>query len=308
MIAMDSAPDALDMVVFEEKTDMAVPTPDAEPVEVDAQVPMDDGTDPILPTVKAIQQGMFAVGTQVSLQNVIVSSPRVEEGFFVSDGTSDAFSGLWVATDPGLELMEMVTVGSLIDVTGTVSEALASDGSPTTQTRTQIEINTAESILVSGLDTVPEPIELTAAELLLDEIAELYEGVLVRLSDLEVTAFGDDSALILNGLTTLGALFYQVDRAWNGVGTPFDGVVGLLHFTEQGFVIMPRGPDDLIRPETSLNSCLPVGGYAICTEPAPFNRAVAHCAGLGGRLVILETEEENQAVGAMVRPWYPRPF
>jgi len=162
---------------------------------------------------------------------------------------------------------------------------------------------------VLGQAELPAPQHVTSEELAIMDIAILYEGVAIKLLDTAVTRVqARESTLVLDGLVSLTALFIEIDFSWLSVGRQFEEVVGILHFTLDGVRIAPRTDEGLTAPPAMIGDCIPVQGYAVCLEGQRWNVARRACAELGGRLVVLETEEENVAVAALMRLWHGGDF
>ncbi|MCB9647287.1 MAG: trypsin-like serine protease [Deltaproteobacteria bacterium] len=270
-----------------------------------------DATPPPPPTVFDIQQGAVAPGTTVTLEGVTVSSPSSVAGFFISDGTAEAFSGLWVQLQLTSSTALDLTEGQGVIITGEVAERAFDPEAPddAVHTRTELVVTSADDVVAAEGPALPEPVALTALALALPDVAELYEGVVVTLPASEVTGRDLEAEdLEVDGLVRVHGLFVDLDFGWLEPGTRFDRVTGPLHFDGVGYAVLPRGTMDLPLSAPELQGCLPVDGYTLCLTARTWTFARAHCARQGGRLVILETPEENDAVSAMVRTWTDRPF
>lgn len=284
--------------------------PDAGVVE-DAAVPNDAGTlwdaGPLPdPTIWDIQQGTVPSGDDVTLEGVIASSPLSEEGFFISDGTSRAFSGLWVQLEPSLQ--PTLEMGDVLTITGRVQERSFGDEPPQSTKDTRTEL-IAAIVEVTGQAELPEPVPVRLTDLGLPDIAELYEGVVVQLQGASVSErLPESGELLLEDITRVDDLFVTFDFAWVEPGTRFESVTGPLHFDQGHFKIAPRTPDDLPTGVPNFGECLPVGDYTICLERTNWFTARVRCAEQGGRLVVMETLAENLEVSTVTSTWTGRPF
>ena len=260
--------------------------------------------------MQRIQQGLIPPGTEVDLTEVLVSSPLAADGFFVSDGRAGAHAGLWVQLEEGVQPPALM-MGTLLNIQGMVAEVAEGDldGLPTTQTRTQLNVTQAEQIEPMEAGDLPNPLELSLGELAIPDIAELYEGVLISIRGVTVTRAGGDGAIVLNGLLPVDTTFVPAIDEWIVRGAEFESIVGILDFSQGSFRLRPRIDADMPQPPASLGGCFPIGEtYGLCTDGRPWRRAQDECAIRGARLVVLETNEENVALGELVAPWFRQGF
>ncbi|NOY25728.1 MAG: lamin tail domain-containing protein [Oligoflexia bacterium] len=188
-------------------------------------------------------------------------------GFFVSEPAGGAGSGVWVYH--GYSSGVKVNQGDLVDIIGILNEY--ADSSDTTGgTVTEVTLSASEFLTVTGTGTVPDAITLTVDDLADDTTAEAYEGVLVRVDDVTVTATGldygewqvDDSLLIDDLLYSFAGL---------APGDTFTAIDGIVHYGYGNYKIEPRSADDF-------------QGYE--AAPCPADRCVDDLA--DGDLVITE--------------------
>jgi hypothetical protein len=302
-----SAPDlGFDSAVVDAGRALDSEMADAEPLNDAA--PIDAA--PADPSIQRIQRGLEVAGSQVDLFDVIIGSPFGRDGVFISDGRSDAYSGLWVSFDESVNLPDW-PMGASISVTGVVTER-SYEGEMdevVTGTRTQLNVGSLDAIERTVDRDLPAPVSVGLGELAIPEIAELFEGVLVSVSGVEVTRTLRGGGIILNGILTVDTHFIPEVHAWAVNGLEFEEVIGIVDFRAEGFVLVPRVDADMPRPPASLGDCFPIGGaYSLCTDGKHWRRAQDACAVNGARLVILETAEENQAVADMVSPWHDGSF
>ncbi len=260
--------------------------------------------EPPAPTIQDIQQGFVEAGALVALEGVLVASPRSEAGFFLSDGTGMPFGGIWVHTLDAPDLVPVdLAPGDLVTLSALVVErAWSGDALGATSTRT--ELHPQGPLAITGQSALPPPIPVTDRELAIPDLAELYEGCIVSIIDTSVTErILEEGALVFGDIVRADALFTTFDFVWNDVGARYSAVTGALQFEGSTYRIAPRGPEDLVRAPIDVGSCLPSEGYSLCTQRRNWFGARRDCARQGGRLVVLEDPEENQAVGALFRPW-----
>lgn len=273
-------------------------------------LPAPDGAVAPAPGIFEIQQGLVAPGTQVTLEAIVVS-PESGEGFYVSDGTARAYSGLWVQVNLPLAETPRVEVGDLVQVTGEVAEhAFDPEATETTQTRTEIVVARESDLSVVGEGMeVPAPVPLSMVELQLPEVAELYEGVLVRLGEASVTdRVLDEGELEVNDLMRVDDLFVTFDVSWVEQGSRFSVLQGPLHFDNGLFKVAPRDDADLMPAPVDVGECMPVRGYSFCLNRRSWTSAREDCGRQGGRLAILETLEENTLTSSLAIGFTNRSF
>lgn len=263
------------------------------------------------PTIWDIQQGIVPPGETVTLEDVVVSSPLAAQGFFIADSMGGPFSGLWVQLDFTDPDVPNVAMADQVRITGRVEES-GPEGQGTltsTQTRTQLVLSGSSDVQVLGTVELPPPVDLQMVELGLPELAELYEGVVVRVYSPVVTErLFDEGQLLVNDVARLHDLFVDFDLSWIEPGTRFVSVTGPLHFDAGHYLIEPRSPDDLPQPAPDFGQCIPTQGYTVCLRRTNWNNARSRCAEQGGRLVILETVAKNLEVATMTSTWTGRAF
>ena len=280
-----------------EPIEEAIPVPEPEPEP-----------EPEPPGIREVQQGLVSPGEVLTIADALVASPASEGGFFLSDGTSDAFSGIWVQTDGVLR----VSMGDRVDITAEVAERRfdeEEEAPDTLSTRTELLLASEDDLRLVGTAPLPEPVTLTLLELAIPDIAEIYEGVVVRVEAPVVTdREPDEGELRLDGILDLDDLFRPFDMSWHEVGLRFAQVTGPLQYEFGEYKILPRGDGDVLRGPIVPGGCIPTEGYTLCRTRRNWSQARRDCARQGGRLVILEDAQENLAVGALVRVWQDNPF
>ena len=170
----DTIPNAQDNCPFDANTNQNDSDEDDKGNVCDPcpNVPNPDSVCPPYATIVDIQMGDIAVGAQVLVTNVVVTSV-FSSGVTVQDpsAASPAWSGIYVFTggSPG------VSVGDLVDVEGGVEEYYGNS---------EIENATITNLGSSGSIT-PAPLSVANAAL------EDYEGVLVELTDVASSSAWD---------------------------------------------------------------------------------------------------------------------
>lgn len=193
---------------------------------------MDDDM-PLVTTVPSVKQGTIDLGTYVLLEKVLVTAPTIAVGpgvrdLYVQDREGGLYSGIRIS---GGESSYDLRPGDLVDVLGRVRDLGGFRF---------IEGN-ADFIVEEG---DPPPLEVDVNDLLPGSVAEeVFEGVLIRLHDLKVSA-DDDGTPLLDTLVRLDARFAE-DLPPVEPGTALWSIVGVLTMTPDGLAIAPRSAGDL---------------------------------------------------------------
>jgi uncharacterized repeat protein (TIGR01451 family) len=205
-----------------------------------------DGFDPPPTTVVDIQMGL--VTGSVRLENVVITALSANgRHLWVADAAAaSSYGGIYVFRGAAAPMLGAeFAIGATIDLTGTATE---SDVSPPGDTLT--EIDAPGLTLVSPPGGPPSPLTGTAAATLSSLVdGEPYEGVLVQLTNLEVTAVSAGDRVTL--VDTNGATILMDDDAHNYVnpvlGTCFSSVTGVMTLDPFANVrlLLPRMLSDL---------------------------------------------------------------
>ncbi len=180
------------------------------------------------------------LGDEVTIEGVVVGSEALY-GFFVQDGYSGPYHGVYVYT--GSSLTAGVAEGDWVEVTGTVEEYM---GSGSTDTLTEIWIADAAGLTVSGTSEVPAAEVLATSELADGATAEGYESMLVKVENVTVVeadlGYGEWS--VGDGVR-IDDLF-EPETPWDVLyaGDQLTGVSGVLYYSFDSFKIEPRTTDD----------------------------------------------------------------
>lgn len=281
--------------------DAAVTGPDLAVPDSGVLGPAPDASMMPPPSLDDVQQGGVAPGTLVTVEGVVTAT--FADGLFLGSAPTRAFGGLFVAAPRSGR-----APGDRVRATGRVEEQVFVDTSSTpVGSRTLLRPEAPESLELLDRSEVPTPLELSLAELVLPELAEPYEGVLVRYAG--PTHTGSVAERVrLDGLLDMSNEAARLDPSWVSEGTRFEAVVGILDFDAGGFFIRPRGPSDAPRRAPEAGGCLPIGEHLLCLQRTNWDDARVGCAERGGRLVVIETEEENALLGPRVREHTNRVF
>ena len=160
-------------------------------------------------TIKAVQKGEVAAKTFVKIENAIVISPVFEEtkggntmySFFVSDGTTGDYSGLYIYK---LSAEAAPAKGDKVNVEGQVTSFKPQDTQDQTYEYFQWQIKTRQktgSVAKTGTEAAPTVVEKTVAELKDDD-----KGTYVKITDELTVASVDDKGKVTftNGFVAEG--------------------------------------------------------------------------------------------------------
>ncbi len=235
----DEAPPA-DEALPDVATDLALPdegAPDEGMPDVDPNAyPIQALQDPSYP-------GRPSAGDPVVLADVVVTTPRFGGGFWVGEPEGGPWSGVWVFTGPVPGLPE-TAVGDRVRVEGEYGEFAG---------ETQVVSHTLE---VTGSGPPVEP-TLVGAEQVCPgcEGAEAFEGVLVRLHDVQVVseAVGGGAFAVVpvagGSPVRVGAFLAALHSYVPRVGDAFGVLTGVLDSNLGALEVAPRGCADLLGPD-----------------------------------------------------------
>ena len=157
--------------------------------------------------------------------------------FFIQDIDDPGFSGIYVYVDFGFE---MLSVNDEITMTADVNEFFGT---------TQLEEISSYSVM--PCDCVVEPSELLTSDLGLEcsSSAEMYEGMLVTFSDVEVLSLNEFNSWFIDdgsGQTKVDDYFFSGDWSLPNVGDTFASITGIVHYYQSEYVVYPRSIDDIV--------------------------------------------------------------
>jgi DNA/RNA endonuclease YhcR with UshA esterase domain len=192
-------------------------------------------------TIYDIQGGDVAADTGVILTDVVVTSPLIFDGsgFFVEEPEAGQFSGIYVHVwDPTGDPVS-ISVGDIVTLSGTYTEFYD---------LSEITIDGGSAVTPVGDGVAPEP-EVIADPTTIatgGEDAEAYEGVLVTVSDVEVTTAVDGNGqIIVDDSLMVGSLFLDSFLS-PAVGTTYASITGPLTYTYSDSKLLPRTLEDLV--------------------------------------------------------------
>lgn len=199
------------------------------------------GDDMPLPfAVYDVQQGMAPLGELVVLSNVVITTPVADSealpgGFerFVQELDGGPYSGLRIASTTAN--LNLAGVGDAVDVEGRIR---AQDG------YYLLEVESVTDITVLGPQMLPEPIVVSAVDLLPDNpMARAYEGASVRVDMATVT--DDDPCVgefILEETVRVDDRFMPDALAAPTTGEILASVRGVLVYATDSYELAPPDP------------------------------------------------------------------
>lgn len=189
-------------------------------------------------TIYEIQQGMVDEDDLVVISDVVVTTPFDFGGdtFWVQDPMGGEFSGISVyMPNPG---GFVPSPGDQVTVCGAYAEFFD---------QTQLQVGSDADITAAGNGPVPAPAVVSAADIGGGASAEPWEGVLVEVQDVDVTAeanmFGEwevDGALLLDDV-----FFPMMSWPTPAVGENFSSLVGVLTYSFSNYKLAPRNAGDI---------------------------------------------------------------
>jgi len=207
----------------------------------------DDDTQPQDDTIFDVQQGLIPEGSQVELLDVVVTTPIAAQarGFFAQEpvyASQAQYSGIWIyLADPAMvdELSGVVGPDALVNIRGTYMEY---------NDLSEIEVTSSSNITAAGQH------ELLPADIPPCDIAtggtyqEAYEGVLVRVANVEVTSENPDAPdndwgewEVANCLR-VDDMFHHVEPT---EGATYTHIIGVMNYSHDNAKLEPRVSADL---------------------------------------------------------------
>lgn len=196
---------------------------------------------PTTTSIYDIQMGNVPEGSIVTIADVIVTSPvqMNQGGVTVQEAEGGPYSGIYIYMFEDVVGGVSVSPGDVVTITGQYTEFF--DFS-------QIAVNNANNIVVTGTADVPAPEVVAAADIAVGGgMAEAYEGVLVRVEDVTASdatnRFGDfhvDGDLVITNF-----FLFQENAALDVLpGSTLAFAQGPLLYSFEEFKLAPRGADD----------------------------------------------------------------
>lgn len=215
-------------------------TTTGDPTDTDTTTDTTTTGDPEDVTVYDIQQEMVPENTIVTIKDVIVTTPMSfnTKDMFVQEADGGEYSGIHIyipgAMDPGL------AVGDIVTVTGEYQEFYD---------ESQIVVYDIADITSTGSGPAPTPISVDANDVKTGgPMQENYEGVLVQVSGVEVTAVDDmfGEWEVSDGLVMENMFFDNADWPSPMLGDPYAELTGVLTYNYEKARLAPRTPSDIV--------------------------------------------------------------
>jgi len=214
-------------------------TPDGDDDASDDDVADDD--DGL--TIYDIQQDGAALDEFVTLSDKVVTMPDCLDGgygyFAVQEPDGGEYSGLLVFTFEDVIVEVDVTPGQVVTVAGTVTEYYD---------MTELTLSAASDLEVTGSAAVPEPVQLTAADLA-EGTGEPWESVLVELTSPQavtegVNQYGDWR---IDGVKICSTCYTPEPEPT--AGQAVESLVGIVLYDYGEYCIAPRDASDVVLGE-----------------------------------------------------------
>ena len=177
-------------------------------------------------SISEIQMGDVSEGANVTITDVVVTSPSDGSGFFVQDPDGGTYSGIYVY---GTSMV--VSVGDQMTVTGEVVEYYDF---------TEIVVGSDSDISITGTGTVSVT-TLSGPP----SDWEAYEGMLIQFDAISLASDPDEygqSQTSWSDLTIDDKFYTYMDDFSNG--DAFSSITGLLAYSYSAWRIYPRNMDD----------------------------------------------------------------
>ena len=204
---------------------------------------------------------------EVTVQGIATTDTMDFAFYWIQDGT-DPWSGLWI-----MDTQNNIKLGDEVSVTGTVEEDY---------NVTRIANVTNVTVLSSG-NPVPDPLVLATGDITTGgDLAEQYESMLVRVSNIKVVTEFPDGAnygefTVDDGtgeirVDDMGNFRGQLDTAFVA-GDSLISLTGILYYAFYNFKIEPRNDNDIVRFITDVeeNQQVPLTFDLGQNYPNPFN-------------------------------------
>jgi len=208
----------------------------------------DDDTGASDDSIYDVQQGAFADGDEVFLGNVVITSPLSDAppGFFVQEPGSESnpeFSGIYVYISDeqaAADLAAVVTAGTAVDIHGVYTEYYD---------LSEISVDEVADVVVVGADVV-NPVNVGACDVATGgSVQEAYEGVLVRVTSVDVTDANPDDPNDYGEFEVAGCL--RVDDMFHATeasdGDHFASIAGPLYYAYGHAKLVPREAGDVVQ-------------------------------------------------------------
>ena len=191
-------------------------------------------------TIYDLQMGKFKLNDPVTLKDVVATSGLTfkKDGFFVEDPMGGEYSGVFVFVGKNIVTVQP---GDVFTISGTYDEFFE---------YTELKVAAAADIVKTGTAPVPAPELVSAADIATGgPKAENYEGVLVQVDDVKVTAAVDmNGEFIVDAKLRIDDLFFtKVDWVAPKVNDLYTSITGPLAYGFDNFKVAPRTLADLVK-------------------------------------------------------------
>lgn len=214
--------------------------------DADADADSDADADTDVTEIYKVQTGVYNHGNGVDVWGDvvtiegIVAGPESKYGFFVVDGKTGPYHGVYVYAPSGVTAG--VAEGDSVSITGTVEEYTGS-GSSDSITEVAITADTDVTINSSG-NALPSPNVVETSVLVDPTDGEPWEGCLVQVESVTVTETG------LSGNEYAVDDGFQVDDLLHNTGPVYVGdtmtsLTGLVYYSYDAFKLAPRYEADV---------------------------------------------------------------
>jgi DNA/RNA endonuclease YhcR with UshA esterase domain len=197
-----------------------------------------------------VRQGKVPEGTNVRLEDVVVTSPvKIDAdggsgALLIGEPDGGEFSGIYVYLFDEVAAAAAVEPGTVVHVTGEYTEFYGVS---------EITVRNVADLEIVGTGELPDPSVVAPADVATGgPLAENYESVIVRVENVEVTnadlGFGDFQVA---GDLIVDDFFISVQP---NPGTVFEALVGPLMFSFDEFRLAPRSDDDVVGGEDGIGA------------------------------------------------------
>ena len=207
----------------------------------------DDDTVPQDDTIQEIQQGGVPDGTVVDLRDVVVTTPIATSprGFFIQEpvyATQAQYSGIWVYVPSASmvdDLTSVVTPDALVNVRGMYTEYLG---------LSEIEISAASDVVNVGSHELLPAIVAPCAVGTDGNQQEAYEGVLIRVENVQVTNTNPDGPdndwgeFEVEHCLRVDDMFHHEEP---NLSSEWNYIIGVMNYTHDNAKLEPRIAADM---------------------------------------------------------------
>jgi len=194
--------------------------------------PKNDG--PLLTTINDIRNGSVDVESEITIEDAVITS-LIGNGvryFFVQDMLNQENAGILVFKNSTDNLL--LAIGDKVTITGVYKEYNG---------QSEIVIDSENCITQTGTSALPGVQDITSCDA---SEYELYEGMLVEMLNIEVTAVDSSNKVFELGNKILVDDMMYSPNPLPTVGSQIAQVTGILHYAYGEYRIEPRNAADII--------------------------------------------------------------